>query len=147
MDLILKGYEFNNNALSNSVANFFSHSTSKTITKIRKKIGQLGLRLERASLLNSFGLITMLFIMLSSPCLKMESIRVFPWIFLKLEIWKFLHMVFFYFINWIVAAETIQGRRLFAEIRYSHLWLTSWKLHNIKNISRMTAITTAFHEN
>ena len=31
MDLILKGYEFNNNALSNSVANFFSHSTSKTI--------------------------------------------------------------------------------------------------------------------
>ena len=27
-------------------------------------------------------------------------------------------MAIFYFINWIVAAETIEGGKLFAEIRY-----------------------------
>ena len=36
---LLKGDEFNNEALSNAVADIFSHSTSQTITKMQKKLG------------------------------------------------------------------------------------------------------------
>ena len=47
-------------------------------------------------------------------------------IFRKWIMWKFSYtylpsfriMAVFYFINWIVAAETIEGRKLFAEIWY-----------------------------
>ena len=43
-------------------------------------------------------------------------------LFWKWKMWKFSYsfrfMAFFYFINWIVAAETIEGRKLFAEIQY-----------------------------
>ena len=43
-------------------------------------------------------------------------------LFWKWKMWKFSYncriLAFFYFINWIVATETIQGRKLFAEIRY-----------------------------
>ena len=49
----LKGDEFNDNALSNTVAQCFAHSTSKTVTKMKKK--NLVTVLNRASPLNSFG--------------------------------------------------------------------------------------------
>ena len=42
-------------------------------------------------------------------------------LFWKWKMWKFSYsfriMAIFYFINWIVAAETIEGGKLFAEIR------------------------------
>ena len=49
---LLKGDEFNNEALSNAVADIFSHSTSTTITKMQKnRITTF----DRPSLLNSVG--------------------------------------------------------------------------------------------
>ena len=48
-------------------------------------------------------------------------------LFWKWKMWKFSYsfciMAIFYFINWIVAEETIEGGKLFTEIRYTFIYL------------------------
>ena len=70
---------------------------------------------------------------------SVQKSTVFPWIvsvetifFWKWKMWKFSYsfriMAIFYFINWIVAAETIEGGKLFKGGNYLRKYGTSTKI-------------------